>query len=122
VSRLLAGLVVVLVAAYMLALCSGCGSSHGETAVFSFLGYHGHVYRWVDDVPVRSGVPRGFSRAGGGFWLDGGVNGPFHSDGSKMPVYLISGQPTRIASPNSWGGGYTYYNVYELDPKAKWKR
>ncbi len=127
--RLLVAIAVAIAAAASLVACGV--RSHTETEAPGALGYRGHVYLGVGQLqlPVHleddsaTPVPEGFSRAGEAVVLDGGAHGSYVSErGWKVPVFSIAGQPERIASPNSWGGGNVYYNEYELSPKAKWKR
>jgi hypothetical protein len=120
VRRLLVTLTVG--AVLVLAVARGDGS-FTETDIASFVGYNGHVYRYVDQIGMHSGVPNGFTKAvGRGHILYG--DGPYHSEKNDegWVVYSIPHKPTRIALQNSWGGGYNFFNIYELDPSAKWKR
>jgi hypothetical protein len=95
-----------------------------EAGIDGAVGYDGHVYGCVDQIAVHSGVPAGLTETGGrAYDLYG--DGPVYEGEKSDPgwvVYGISGKPTRIALQNSWGGGFTFFNIYELKPKAKWKQ
>lgn len=108
----------------LVALATACGGGDfTETFIPSFVGYDGDVYAYVDQVGVSSGVPDGFIKVDGRAYSLFG-EGPFHKEkgAEGWAVYRIPDKPTRVAVPNSWGGGYTFFNIYELDRDAKWKQ
>jgi len=117
-------LLVALTAGVLVVATTACGGGDfTQTSGAGVVGYDRNVYTWVDEIGVRSGVPDGFVKAPGrayGLWGDG----PYHKEKGDegWAAYRVPDKPTRIAVPNSWGGGYTFFNVYELDPHAIWKR
>ena len=65
-------------------------------------------------------MPNGYYPVKGASALEHMAQGTWKNDGAYDGVYAVTGRPDLLAAC-TWGGGYVFYNLFQLLPGAKLK-